>query len=162
MANNKDYKKVIKVFRNFLRKEKRNKYRLDPEIFPETEVRRFLGISNSSISCCDGLAERSKQYRMNRNLKDYGLLELKGKNYDTRHGDIGQFQLNETIASFKQDMNPYKGYSFIKEGGWLAKKGYKVGKAKLHKTVGGSEEKLIKNVPLRIYYYNNQYNVYKR
>lgn len=162
MVDNKDYKKAIKVFRNFLRKEKRNKYRLDPEIFPEAEVRRFLGINDDSISCCDGLAERSKQYLTNRNLKDYGLLEVKGKNFDTRHGDIGQFQMNETMLSFKQDMRPYKGYSFIKEGGWLQKKGYKVKDAKLSKTVGGSEEKLIKNVSLRVYYYDNQYNVYKR
>lgn len=162
MPNSKDTKRIQKVFRNFLREKKRNKYKLATEIFPEIKVRKFLGISNNALSCCDGLAERLKQYWMNNNLKDYGLLELKGKNFDTRHGDIGQFQLNETILTFKKDMNAYKGYSFIKEGGWLTKKGFKVRNARLYRIAGGSEEKLIKNVPLRIYYYDNQYNVYKR
>ena len=162
MPNSKDKKTIRKVFRKFIRKKKRSKYRVEPEIFPEIEVRNFLNIIDKDISCCDGLAERTQRSRMKITKNDYGLLELKGKNFDTRHNDIGQFQMNQTILHFKPFMNPYKGYSFIKEGGWLAKKGYEVKKGKLYKKVGGPEEKLINNLPLRIYYYDNRYNVYRR
>ncbi len=161
MPKNKDTAKVKKVFRRYLNK-KRNKYVRNPEIFPENEVRIFLGINDSSISCCDGLAERARQYRTSRNLNDYDLLELKGRNFDTRHGDIGQTQMNITMELFKRDMNPRKAYAFIKEGGWLQKKGYYVKDGLLCKSVGGKEEKLKNDVPFRVYYYDNQYNVYRK
>ena len=161
MPKYKDAAKVKKVFRSYLKK-KRKKYVRNIEIFPENEVRTFLGINDNSIICCDGLAERARQYRTNRNLKDYDLLELKGRNFDTRHGDIGQTQMNFTMELFKKDMNPRKGYAFIKEGGWLRKKGYYVKDGLLCKSIGGDEGKLINNVPFRVYYYDNQYNVYRK
>lgn len=123
MPNGKDYRKVIKIIKKFLR-SKTQKYNQNLEIFPEEEVRAFLELQDIGIPCCDGLAEKSKQYWTNKNLKDYDLLEIKGKHIDSRHRDFGQTQINSTMRFFKDDMNPYKGYIFVKEGSNFVKKGF--------------------------------------
>jgi hypothetical protein len=161
MPNSKDARKVINIIRKFLRK-KSPKYILNPEIFPEIEVRKFLNIIDNNQSCCDGLAERSKQYWTSKNLKDYILVEIKGKNIDSRHRDLGQTQINSTMKFFGSNMFPYKGYLFVKEGSNFIKKGFLIRKGELFKKNGMKKENLENNVPLRVYYYDHNYNPYRR
>lgn len=154
MPKDKDASTVKSIFRQHTHYRAQN-YKRNPEIFPESEVRNFLGISNTSISCCDGIAER-----INNNIlpipkpkKEYDLLELKGKHLDALHSDIGQFQMNSTIDHFKPEMLPFQGFSFIKKGGWLFKSGYRYRKGYLYRIGRNIPETLKNNITLRVKYY---------
>jgi len=158
----KDNKTVVRIFRKLITLKPR-KYQKNPEIFPEVKVRAFLGITASS-SCCDGLVERINPIILSKhkNIKDYDLLELKGKHFDSIHKDIGQYQMNSTIGCFLKKMKPHKGISFIKGGPSLKKNGYRVKKGILYRLESRKPEVLENNIPLRVYYYTNNFSINRR
>ena len=78
MPKDKDASTVRSIFRQHTH-FRTHEYKRNPEIFPESEVRNFLGIPSTSISCCDGIVEK-----VNKNIlpvssikKEFDLLELK-------------------------------------------------------------------------------------
>ena len=155
MPKDRDASIVKSIFRQHTH-YKATEYERNPEIFPESEVRAFLGIPDTSISCCDGIVERTNIVNIlpiPNPKKEYDLLELKGKHLDTLHSDIGQFQMNTTIDHFKPEMRPCQGFSFIKRGGWLFKSGFRFKKGYLYKIGRKIPETLKNDITLRIKYY---------
>ena len=57
MPRDKDASIVRGIFRQHTH-YRAHEYKRYPEIFPESEVRAFLGIPSTSISCCDGIVEK--------------------------------------------------------------------------------------------------------
>ncbi len=159
MPKNKDASTVRSIFRQHTHYKERE-YRRNPEIFPESEVRAFLGILDTSISCCDGIVERKKKsiLPISKNKRKFDLMELKGKHLDTIHKDMGQSQMNSTIDHFKSDMVPFQGISFIKKGGWIHKAGYIWKKGYIYRMGKRflNPETLKNGVPLRVKYYVNK------
>ena len=160
MPSHNDEALTKRVIRKFI-KLKKGKYEIPPEIFPEKVVRQFLGIKDNNISCCDGLARRNKKSGIKISISKYDLLEIKGKSFDSTHRELGQSQIRSTIVFFKKTMEPRKAYIFIKEGGWLSQKGYRVKDGKLYKLNSKKPEILENGIPLRVYYYDRN-KVYRR
>lgn len=133
-------------------------YEREQDLYPEQRIRNFFNLDEKAI-CCDGLLKRMEDMRlrgMKNNIRHYDLIELKGKSFDKRHRDIGQAQMNATIAYFTDHMRPYWGISFIKPGPWLKKKGYEVRQHRLYKLRGHQPERVRHDVPLYVYMHRNK------